>query len=99
MQIFYSRKTKILRLFGLILVRKKMIEKPTRVAEASETLIDVILKNNPTNMIRTEVIPTSIGDHDIVGCVRKLNHSGSKARKIICCYYKNYRPDDMDKDL
>ena len=79
--------------------RKKMIEKPTRVAETSETLIDVILTNNPTNIKRTEVIPTSIGDHDMVGCVRKLNRSGFKARKIICRDYKNYRPEDMNKDL
>ena len=81
--------------FGL----KQMIEKLTRGAETSETLIDVILTNNPKNMKRTEVIPTSIGDHDMVGCVRKLNHSGFKARKIICHNYKNYRPDDMNKDL
>ena len=81
--------------FGL----KQMIEKPTRVTETSETLIDVILTNSPTNIKRTEVIPTSISDHYMVGCVRKLNHSDFKARNIICRDYKNYRPGDMNKDL
>ena len=35
----------------------------------------------------------------MVGCVKNLNHSGFKARKITCRDYKNDRPDDMNKDL
>eukprot|EP00795_Rhopilema_esculentum_P007243 gene7243-12925_t len=85
----------ILSVFGL----KQMVEKPTRVAKSSETLIDVILTNNPANMIQTEVIPTSIGGHDMVDCARKLNHSGFKPRNIVCRDYKNYRPEEMNKDL
>ena len=45
----------VLDVFGL----KQLVEKPTRVAESSKTLIDVILTNNPGNMIQIEVIPTS----------------------------------------
>ena len=50
-------------------------------------------------MARTEVIPTSIWDHEMVGCIWKLNFSGFKPRKIICRDNKNYRPEDMNKDL
>ena len=56
----------ILNIFGY----KQMIKKPMRKADDSETLIDVILTNKPSNVVKTEVIPTSIGDHDVVGCAR-----------------------------
>ena len=78
---------------------KQMIQKPTRIAEASETLIDVILTNKPSNVVKTEVIPTGIGDHDMVGCVRKINHLRFKPRQIICRYYRSYQPEAMNKDL
>ena len=58
----------ILGIFGY----KQMIQKPTRIAEASETLIDVIVTDKATNVVKTEVTPTGIGDHDMVGCVRKI---------------------------
>ena len=85
----------ILNIFGY----KQMIQKPTRIAEASETLIDVILTNKPSNVVKTEVIPTGIGDHDMVGCARKINHLRFKPRQIICRDYKSYKPEAMNKDL
>ena len=85
----------ILNIFGY----KQMIQKPTRIAEASETLIDVILTNKPSNVVKTEVIPTGIGDHDMVGCARKINHLRFKPRQIICRDYRSYQPEAMNKDL
>ena len=76
-----------------------MVEKPTSISKSTETLIDIIVTNNPANMVKTEVIPTCIGDHNMVGCVRKLNHASFKARKIMCCDYRSYRPEAMNKDL
>ena len=54
---------------------KQILAKPTRISETAETFIDVILTNNPSNIARHDVIPTSIGDHDMPGCVRKINYS------------------------
>eukprot|EP00794_Sanderia_malayensis_P014738 gene14738-16273_t len=75
-----------------------MVEKHTRVAESSKTLIDVILTNNPANMIQTEVIPTSIGDHDMVGCTGTFPVDW-KLAKIVPIHksgsfssFDNYRP-------
>ena len=45
-----------------------MVQKPTRITESTETLIDIIATNNSLNLIDNDVIPTSIGDHDMVGC-------------------------------
>ena len=61
--------------------------------------VDIIVTNNPANMIKTEVIPTSIGDHDMVGCVRKLNNASFKPRKIMCRDYRSYHPEAMNEEL
>lgn len=65
----------------------------------SETLIDIILTNNPSNITDTDVIPTGIGDHDMVGCVRKINNACYKSRLIICRDYKRYNSKAMQADL
>ena len=77
--------------FGL----KKIITKPTRISETTETLLDVILTNNPSNIAKHDVISTSIGDHDMPGCVRKINNSSFRPRIITCRDYKNYSPGKM----
>lgn len=56
-------------LFGL----KQSVLKPTRITATSKSLIDIILTNTPQNLIATDVIPMGIGDHEMVGCVRKIN--------------------------
>ena len=85
----------ILDIFGY----KQIIQKPTRIAEASETLIDVILTDKPTNVVKTEVIPTGVGDHDMVSCVKKINHHCFKPQQIFCHDYRSYQPEAMNKDL
>ena len=61
---------------------KQMSQKPTRTVKTSETPIDVILTNKPYNVVTTKVIPTSIGDHDMIGCTRKIKHFVSNRGKI-----------------
>ena len=56
---------------------KQMIWQPTRIAENIESLIDVILTSKPENLVQSEVIPTSIGNHEMIGCARKLNSNHS----------------------
>eukprot|EP00795_Rhopilema_esculentum_P009289 gene9289-16986_t len=85
----------IFSVFGL----KQIIAKPTRISETTETLIDVILTNNPSNIAKHDVIPTSIGDHDMPGCVHKINNSSFRPRVITCRDYKMYNPENMKSDL
>ena len=82
-------------LFGF----KQIILKPTRITATSKTLIDIILTNNPLNLIATDVIPMGIGDHEMVGCVRKTNTAKFEPRKITCRNYKDYNPEGMCDDL
>ena len=57
------------------------------------------MSNTPGNISIAEVIPASISDHDMIGCVRKLNHSKFKPKKLTCRNYTNYNPKEMSKDL
>ena len=52
---------------------KQIIRKATRICDITKTLIDIIATNSPATIIYHDVIPTGIGDHDMVGCVRKIN--------------------------
>ena len=48
---------------------KQIVKKPTRVWDSTGSLIDIIATNNPASIKDSEVIPLSIGDHNMVGCV------------------------------
>ena len=60
----------VLELVGM----KQIITKPTRITKESQTLIDIIATNCSSTISFSDVILTSIGDHEMVGCSRKFNH-------------------------
>ena len=41
----------------------------------TKSLIDIILSNKPEFVNLSDVTPLSIGDDDLIGCVRQINHS------------------------
>ena len=53
---------------------EQLIKQPTRfdLTHKTSTLIDIIGTNNMSNISSSRVIPLSIGDHDMVGCLRKI---------------------------
>ena len=62
----------------------------------TSTLIDVILVKNDFAVTRTSVIPMSIGDHDMVGCIYNARFS---QKNIHCRDYRNYDPLLMNRDI
>ena len=52
---------------------KQMVKDPTRITRESSTLIGVICTNKPQSITRDDVIPACLSDHELIGCVRKLN--------------------------
>ena len=78
---------------------KQLVTKATRTTEDSKTLTDTIFTNKPENISKTDTLPTSLSDHDVVGCVRKLNHLKYKSKTIHCRNYKDYDPKALQKDL
>ena len=59
----------ILLLFGY----KQLIKQPANVTTESCTLTDIILSNNESIVLFTDVVPLGLSDHDTVACVRKIN--------------------------
>eukprot|EP00794_Sanderia_malayensis_P010377 gene10377-11459_t len=77
---------------------QQMVSEPTRITQTTETLIDLILTNNPMNINEIIVTPLSIGDHDLIGCIRKLNCKRYTSRSVISRDYKNYDAGKLAED-
>ena len=44
----------------------QLIDYPTRVTKLTATLIDLIVTNNPRNIVKQTAVPFSLGGHDLV---------------------------------
>ena len=81
--------------------RSQVINDNTRfdIHHNTSTLIDVIFVKNDFAFTRTSVIPMSIGDHDMVACIYKLNNALFSQKNIHCRDYRNYDPLLMNRDI
>ena len=77
----------------------QLITKATRVTKDTSTLIDVILTNRRENISTSNVFPLGISDHDLIGCVRKVNHRKFTPRTITCQNFTNYDHIKMNQEL
>ena len=68
---------------------EQIIKKPTRVTCTTKSLIDIILSNKPEFVKLSDVIPLWIGDHDLIECVRKINHIKFKQKSLTCRNHKH----------
>ena len=59
------------------------------------TLIGIIGTNSTSNISSSGVIPLSIGDHDIVGYLRKMNWKRFFPRTFFWRDYSNYDPESL----
>ena len=78
---------------------KQIIRKATRICDTTKTLIDIIATSNISTIVNHGVISTGIGDHEMVGCVRKINWVKFKPRLIKCHDYRKYNPKEMSEDF
>ena len=78
----------------------QLIEQPARITETTQTLIDVILTNNPSRIVSSGVIQLGISDHNLVYAIRKIaiptknNHKFKSTRQM-----KYFKGDDFRNDL
>ena len=77
----------------------QLIKKATRITDKTNTLIDVIQTTRPCTISQSNVIPTDLSDHDMIGCVRKLHHIKSKPKTIVCRNYTQYDSDTVNDHL
>ena len=79
--------------------QKQMIKTATSIAKGLSTLIDVILTNRPDNVINVNSIISSLSDHNVIKCVRKLNNIKFNPRTIKCRDYKSYYQTIVSAEL
>ena len=77
----------------------QLISEATRVTQGSKTLLDLIASNVPQNICFSGVVPYGLSDHDMVFCVRKLNHRKAPVQTKLIRNYANYDPSSFCKDL
>ena len=77
----------------------QLIEKATRITEETATLIDVVLTNNPLNISKTVNIAATLSDHNLIGCIRKMNSLRYQPETITCRDFKNYDVDAINREL
>ena len=58
-----------------------------------------IATNRPATIAHSTVVQSSISDHDLVACIRKLNHQKFSPKTIKCRNYKSYDPQMMNLDF
>ena len=67
---YHSRKLQgITKCFGLI----NVITEPTRIAENSETLLDLILISNESKILKAGTFDPAISDHKLIYTIVNLN--------------------------
>ena len=72
---------------------KQVIDKPTRITRNSSTLLDVVLTNKVEMILKSDVEPSNVADHEIISIV--INILKPKHEPIVRTYrsHKNYSPN------
>ena len=68
----------------------QLIESPTRIAESSESLIDVMLTSNKNLISKASVLANSISDHDLIVASLDLKKSRLKPMYVSTRSFKNF---------
>ena len=78
---------------------KQLIDKPTRITGTSRTLLDVIITNNKSLVMSHDVLPYSIGDHELISA--KLNITKPKKQRVFWTFrhLANYSKDNLCTSL
>ena len=71
----------------------QIIKTATRITKDSSTSIDLIFTNKAANVTNASSFPLSFNDHDMIGCVRKINTIKYDPRAIECRDYKHNHND------
>ena len=69
---------------------KQLIEKPTRLTNNSSTLLDVVITNRTNMIIKTDVEPSTIADHELITIVINIRKSKQEPDMRTHRCHKNY---------
>ena len=78
---------------------KQIIKTATRVADKTESLIDLVFTNVLLNITIKDVYALSFSDHDLIGFNRKQNRMKTAPKTIRCHNYRRYDHNKLKNDL
>ena len=81
----------------------QIIQKPTRVTENSQTLIDHIYVSTDVHVVQSDVVENSLSDHFVVfACISTKNNLYVPKQNHHTIKYRNFRqlnPEQLNQDL
>ncbi len=77
----------------------QMIKEPTRITDNSATLIDLIITNEKSTILETEVTPSSFADHHDISCVINIKKRRDPLPTITTRTRKNYSQSAFQYEL
>ena len=79
---------------------QQLINEPTRITLNSSTLIDVILINEPSRILKSGVVHIGLSDHSLVYAVRKFSMPSKNTHKHVTTRsFKNFDANAFREDL
>jgi len=78
---------------------KQLIKEKTRTTQQSSTLIDIIATTSTNTIKLVDVIQTTFSDHDMVGCIRKINFLKYPAKCVKTRDFRNYDSQKLNDDV
>ena len=69
---------------------KQLIDKPTRITNNTSTLLDVVITNRTDMVIKTEVEPSDVADHEVISIVINIRKIKPEPVKMTFRSHKNY---------
>ena len=79
---------------------KQLIKHPTRITCHTSTLIDHIITNCEEKVTQSGVIDTSLSDHQLIFCTRKIKRVKTNNHKQISFRsLKNYSMENFEREL
>ena len=79
---------------------KQLIKHPTRITCHTSTLIDHIITNCEEKVTQSGVIDTSLSDHQLIFCTRKIKRVKTNNHKQISFRsLKNYSMENFEQEL
>ena len=79
---------------------KQLIKYPTSITCHTSTLIDHIITNYEEKVTQSGVINTSLSDHQLIFCTRKIKRvKTNNHRQISFRSFKNYSMENLEQEL
>ena len=79
---------------------QQLIYEPTRITPNSSTLIDIILSNEPSRILKSGVVHMGLSDHSMAYAVRKFAISSKNTHKHVTTHsVKNFHASAFREDL